>query len=64
MDEILNIKENTNKKIEQTLEQFEKKRKKKNWESYHINHSKNLPSTSYCWRLILKAVKNNCGESN
>ena len=29
MDEILNIKENTNKKIEQTLEQFEKKRKKK-----------------------------------
>ena len=29
MDEILNIKENTNKKIEQTLEQFEKKKKKK-----------------------------------
>ena len=28
MDEILNIKENTNKKIEQTLKQFEQKNKK------------------------------------
>ena len=57
IDEILNIKAITNK-IEQILEKFEKK--KKDCKIYHINHSENLPSTNYCWGLILKAMKNTC----
>ena len=33
---------------------------KKDCKIYHRNHSENLPSTKYCWGLILKAMKNNC----
>ena len=59
IDEILNIKANTNKKIEQTFKQFEKKNKRLQNLSYK-NYSENLPSRNYCWGLILKAMKSNC----
>ena len=59
IDEILNIRANTNKKIEQTFKQFEKKNKRLQNLSYK-NYSENLPSTNYCWGLILKAMKSNC----
>ena len=59
IDEMLNITANTkNKKIKLILKQLEKKIIK-NCKIYHINHSEKLPSTNYCWRLILKAMKNN-----